>query len=76
DARGGYAGTQFLASLSRRRGRLWLGGYARWDTLQGAHFEASPLVRKTSYASAGFAVTWTIGRSDEMVEAGEENPAQ
>jgi outer membrane scaffolding protein for murein synthesis (MipA/OmpV family) len=76
DARGGYAGTQFLASLSRRRGRLWIGGYARWDTLKGARFEASPLVRKTSYASVGFAVTWTIGRSDEMVETGEENPAE
>jgi len=72
DARGGYSGTQYLASLSRRYGKAWVGAYLRRDTLKGAAFEASPLVKSSSYLSAGFAVTWTIGQSSEMIES-EEN---
>ena len=67
-SRGGYAGTQFLVSLSRKIDNMWLGAYARWDTLKGAVFEDSPLVKRSSYASAGFAVSWTLGQSADMVE--------
>lgn len=72
DARGGYSGTQFLASLSRRFGSAWAGAYVRRDSLRGAAFAGSPLVKSSSYVSAGFAVTWTIGRSSEMIDT-EEN---
>jgi len=72
DARGGYSGMQFLASLSRRYGNAWVGAYARRDSLKGAVFEGSPLVKTSSYFSAGFAVTWTIGQSSEMIDI-EEN---
>ena len=68
DARGGYAGTQFLASLSRRFKRAWFGAYARCDTLHGAVFDDSPLVRRQYYASAGFAVAWILGQSSTLVE--------
>lgn len=68
-ARGGYAGMQFLASVSRKFGNVWLGAYARWDSLRGAVFEDSPLVKRKSYASAGLAVTWTLGQSSELVES-------
>jgi outer membrane protein len=67
-SRGGYAGTQMLTSLSHRYGKLWVGAYARRDSLQGAVFEDSPLVKRKSYLSAGFAITWTFAQSSEMVE--------
>lgn len=68
-ARGGYSGMQFLASVSRRINDVWLGAYVRWDSLSGAAFEDSPLVKRNSYASAGFAVSWTLGRSAVLVES-------
>lgn len=69
EARGGYAGTQFLAALTRRYPRYWLGTYLRHDTLAGASFAASPLVRRESYWSGGFGVAWIIGRSSRVVES-------
>ncbi|MEN3110551.1 MipA/OmpV family protein [Uliginosibacterium paludis] len=66
-ASGGYSGMQFLASVSRQFGDVWFGAYARWDSLHGAVFEDSPLVRRTSYLTAGFGLTWTFARSSEMV---------
>lgn len=66
-ASGGYAGMQFLASLSHKVGDAWFGSYLRWDSLHGAVFEDSPLVKRHSYFTAGFAVTWTFARSSEMV---------
>jgi MipA family protein len=69
EAHGGYAGTQFLAALTRRYPRYWLGTYLRHDTLAGASFAASPLVRRESYWSGGFGVAWIIGRSSRVVES-------
>ncbi|MDP5239225.1 MipA/OmpV family protein [Uliginosibacterium sp. 31-16] len=69
-ARAGYAGTQFLASLSRRYGKAWVGAYARYDNLRGAVFEDSPLVKRSSYVTYGLAFTWTFAQSSEMVEVG------
>lgn len=68
-ARGGYSGMQFLASVSRKSGSSWFGAYARYDNLRGAAFADSPLVKRRNYFSAGFAVTWTLARSSELVES-------
>lgn len=68
-ARGGYSGTQFLASVSRKSGDIWFGAYARYDNLRGAAFADSPLVRRRNYFTTGFAVTWTLARSSELVES-------
>jgi len=70
-ARGGYAGSQLLLSLTKRFPRYWTGAYVRYDTLSGAVFEASPLVKRNSYWSAGFAFTWIVGRSSRLVEASD-----
>jgi outer membrane scaffolding protein for murein synthesis (MipA/OmpV family) len=69
DAPGGYGGTIFLASLSRRFKNIWAGGYLRYDTLSGAAFDQSPLVRRSSYYSAGLAIAWVFAESSERVEA-------
>lgn len=68
-AAGGYAGSQILGAISKRFPSLWVGAFARWDTLSGAAFEASPLVRQKDSYAAGFAITWIFGRSQKMVEA-------
>ena len=65
---GGYAGAQFLAALSRRFDRVWVGGFVRADTLQGATFENSPLVRRKSYLAAGIGVAYVFGKSERMVD--------
>lgn len=67
EADGGYSGAQFVAALSKRYPRFWVGGYVRYDNLSGATFEDSPLVRRRHYAAAGFAVAWILGQSSEQV---------
>jgi len=70
-AAGGYAGTQALISLTRRYPAFWVGAYLRHDSLAGASFEDSPLVRRNSYWSGGFGVAWIIGRSTQLVDSEE-----
>jgi outer membrane scaffolding protein for murein synthesis (MipA/OmpV family) len=67
-ATGGYAGTQTITALSKRFPRYWVGAYLRYDTLAGAAFAASPLVRRDSYWSAGFGFAWILHTSKQMVE--------
>lgn len=68
-ARAGYAGAQATLALSRRFERVWFGVFARADTLRGAVFEASPLVRRTSNVSAGIAFAYVFAQSAETVAA-------
>jgi len=70
-AAGGYAGTQILASLSKRYPGYWVGAYVRHDSLGGAVFESSPLVKRNSYWAGGFGIAWIIHQSAGMVEAAE-----
>jgi hypothetical protein len=57
-----------LVSLSRRFPRFWVGGFARYDTLKGAAFEPSPLVRRDYAFMAGIAVAWVFAESSNKVE--------
>jgi len=67
-AKGGYAGTQTLAALSKRYPKYWVGAYMRYDTLAGAAFVDSPLVQRKSYWTAGFGFAWMIAKSSQIVE--------
>jgi len=67
-ANGGYAGTQFIAALSKRHDGLWMGGFVKWDDLTAAVFADSPLVEDKQYFTIGFAATWVLDKSDKMVE--------
>jgi MipA family protein len=67
-AKGGYAGTQTLAALSKRYPKFWVGAYMRYDTLAGAVFVDSPLVQRKSYWTAGFGFAWMIRKSSQVVE--------
>jgi outer membrane protein len=62
-APGGYAGWQATLALSRRYGDVWIGTYARRDSVAGAVFEASPLVTARHHWSYGFATAWVFAAS-------------
>ncbi len=66
-ARGGYGGTEVLFSTSRKFPRFWVFAFARYDTLSGASFVDSPLVRSRGYWLGGVGFAWMIGHSDRYV---------
>ena len=73
-ARGGYAGSQFIVSASRRFESRWVGAFLRYDTLAGASFADSPLVRRQGYWTAGIGIAWMIAQSSRLVDLGPEDP--
>jgi outer membrane protein len=71
DAKSGYAGSQFMMTLSKRYPKYWLGAFVRQDTLKGAVFADSPLVKREGYFAAGAGIAWILGESSTRVEAVE-----
>lgn len=71
DAKGGYAGSQFMMTMSKRYPKYWLGAFVRWDSLEGAVFADSPLVKSDDYFAAGVGIAWILGESSIRVEAVE-----
>jgi len=67
----GFAGMQYLVGVSKRYGNQWVGAFLRYDSLRGAAFEASPLVRTRNYVAGGVAVSWVLGESSERVRVDE-----
>lgn len=67
-ARGGFGGSQLTAAVSRRFDTTWAGAFVKFDSLRGAVFEDSPLVRRQRQWSAGFAVSWVFAASSRTVE--------
>lgn len=67
EAQGGYAGLQLIAAVSKRFRRHWVGAFVRYDTLQGAVFQDSPLVRTDHYLAFGLGVAWVLGESGTRV---------
>lgn len=67
----GFAGMQYLVGVSKRFGNQWVGAFLRYDSLRGAAFEASPLVRTRNYVAGGVAVSWVLGESSERVPVDE-----
>jgi MipA family protein len=68
-ADGGYGGVKLIAAVSKRFDPYWVGGFARYDTLAGAVFADSPLVRQDSAWAAGVGIAWILGRSSKTVPA-------
>ena len=66
-APGGAAGWRFTTGVSRRFDSVWVGAYVRADTVAGAAFEASPLVRRKENLSFGLALSWVFATADERV---------
>lgn len=70
-APGGYAGTETVTALSKRFPKYWVGAYLRYDSLSGAAFVDSALVKRDSYWSAGFGIAWIIHSSAQTVEVSD-----
>lgn len=70
-ADGGYSGSHAIISLSKRFPDYWVGAYVRYDSLHGADFAASPLVKRQYSVSAGIGIAWMITQSKIMVDVGK-----
>lgn len=70
-AHGGYSGAQFIAAASKRFDALWAGAFIKYDNINRAAFEASPLVERRNNLAAGIGVTWIFAQSARRVEAAE-----
>ena len=70
-AKGGYAGMQFVAALSKRFPSYWFGAFVKADSLHGAAFADSPLVKRKYALAGGVAAAWIFAKSTATVEAKE-----
>ncbi len=66
-AEGGFGGLRYTLGASRRLGNTWVGAFVRADSLSGAQFVGSPLVRQRHTVSAGLALSWVLATSDARV---------
>jgi outer membrane protein len=71
EAKGGYSGLQFIGAVSKRYQKYWFGAFIKADSLHGAAFEESPLVKQKYAFAAGVAVAYVFAKSGELVEAKE-----
>ena len=71
EARGGYSGMQSTIALSKRFQNYWFGAFVKADSLHGATFEDSPLVKKKYAISGGVAAAYVFMKSGRLVEARE-----
>jgi hypothetical protein len=70
-ASAGYSGMEILASLSKRYPSFWVGAYVRHDSLAGAVFESSPLVKTREYWAGGLGFAWMIHQSSQRIDVDE-----
>ncbi len=66
-AEGGFGGMRYTLGASKRLGSTWLGAFVRADSLSGAAFVGSPLVRQRHTVSAGLALSWVLATAAERV---------
>jgi outer membrane scaffolding protein for murein synthesis (MipA/OmpV family) len=67
-ATGGYAGSKFVAAISKHYPKFRFAAYLHYDTLAGASFATSPLVERRHDWSGGFGFAWMIATSRQTVE--------
>jgi MipA family protein len=72
-ANGGYSGASLAASLTRRFQKIWVGGFARYESLKGVAFDSSPLVRRDYAFTAGIAIAWIFAESANKVDVDVED---
>lgn len=67
EARGGAGGWAATVLASRRLGDFWLGTFAQYDSLAGASFDPSPLVRSRQNLSFGLGLSYVFAVSQTRV---------
>lgn len=68
-AAGGFGGWRLVTGASRRVGNWWLGAFASADSVRGAAFEASPLVRQRETVAFGIAFSYVFATSSQQVKS-------
>jgi outer membrane protein len=63
----GYGGSRVTLSVKRHAQKYMIGAFARYDNLDGAVFQDSPLVETRDYFVFGLVFGWVLGASDETV---------
>jgi outer membrane scaffolding protein for murein synthesis (MipA/OmpV family) len=63
----GYGGSRVTLSVRRYVQKYMIGAFARYDNLDRAVFEDSPLVETRDYFVFGMVFAWILGASDETV---------
>jgi MipA family protein len=71
-AHAGYSGAEILVALTKRYPSHWVGAYVRHDTLAGAVFASSPLVKRDSYWAGGLGFAWIIHQSRQLVDDSDD----
>jgi outer membrane protein len=66
-ADGGYGGSRVTLSVTRHAQKFMIGAFARYDNLDHAVFEDSPLVETRDYFVIGMVFAWVLGASEETV---------
>lgn len=66
-AAGGGSGWRLVSGASRRIGSWWLGGFVYGDSVRGANFEPSPLVRRSETVAFGIAASYIFAASTQRV---------
>jgi outer membrane scaffolding protein for murein synthesis (MipA/OmpV family) len=70
DAKSGYGGLIVSGNLIYRINHQFsVAVYGRWDALDGAIYEDSPLVEENNNFTTGAALIWTIATSKKKVDA-------
>ena len=67
--KGGYGGSRITLTAQSRFKNFWIGAFARYDTLNEAVFEESPLVKSDDYMAVGLVITWVAFKSKTLVDA-------
>lgn len=70
-AAGGYGGSEYRISISRRYKQFWFGAYLRYDNVAAARFADSPLVQRKENIAGGAALAWVFQKSTQWVEEDE-----
>jgi len=64
EAERGYSGSRITFTVSRNTKKYLIGGFARYDNLDQAVFDDSPLVETTDYFAVGFFFGWIFSTSE------------
>ena len=67
-SKGGYSGSRITLTLQKNIADIWLGAFLRYDNLEKAVFDDSPLVKSHHYKAVGIAMSWVFAKSKTMVK--------
>jgi outer membrane scaffolding protein for murein synthesis (MipA/OmpV family) len=65
DASAGYGGTRATLTFKRHSGQTFLAGFVQYESLRGAVFANSPLVKTDKYFASGMSAVWILAKEND-----------